>query len=218
MYEQEKWERRQAAARRLGLTGAAEVELVAIAALVRKTAPVSKRRRERLRAHLSSLVADLAAPAQIEPPAKEQAPLGVETVCRACRGSCCRHGGDHAYLRRPQLEQLIGREPGRGPDHAVSSYMALVPARTYHGSCIFHSVDGCALPREMRSRTCRDFYCDGLREAHAAATGGAAGFALVVLTGDDGRRRQVLLRRSNDDGAPGLVAKLPSAPPSLRRR
>jgi hypothetical protein len=46
----------------------------------------------------------------------------------------------------------------------LAAYLARAGHKTYKGSCIFHRPGGCALPREMRSDTCNQHFCGGMKE------------------------------------------------------
>lgn len=193
MYEQEKWELRDKAARDLGLASAEDVELTLIRPLARKTGPVSKRRREHLRARLNELASqldDTTGP----PPDLEGENLGshlFETVCGACRGYCCRDGANHAYLTSRDLRRGLIELSERGAQALAELYLSFVPDRAYSRSCIYHSAKGCALPRRLRSRTCTNYLCRPMAMLAARAREPDSKAELVVLP--QSRRRQLLI-------------------------
>jgi hypothetical protein len=80
-------------------------------------------------------------------------------ACAACRGNCCRVGGDHAYL----TEETILRSWRAHPDWTLSrildSYLERLPAESVVNSCIYHAETGCGLPRALRSSTCNRYLC-----------------------------------------------------------
>lgn len=195
MQEQERRALREAAARRLGLAGADEVQLAVVKPLVRTTGPVSQRRRETLRAGLIELAARSSAEAAPEPGAsgdEDRASSEVERVCRACRGYCCRHGAEHAHLNADDLKRRRDEFPGRTDADIADLYVGFAPRRAYRGSCIFHAATGCALPRQLRSTICQRFYCSPMDELRARASG--EGVTLVVFPEHPARRALLIGR------------------------
>ena len=88
-------------------------------------------------------------------------------VCTACRGSCCRSGGDHAYITEETIARTLHAHPDRTPAQIVDSYLKHLPAETYLNSCIYHSATGCGLPRALRSSTCNRHLCGKLQNLRA---------------------------------------------------
>jgi len=95
------------------------------------------------------------------PPAADREAL-TRSVCTGCRGSCCRSGGDHAYLTEETMGQFLRTHPGTTPEQAVAAYLERLPAESILDSCVYHSATGCGLPREMRSDTCNRHLCGKL--------------------------------------------------------
>ena len=93
-------------------------------------------------------------------------PLMPETLlargCSICRGRCCNAGQDHAYVDVATLESYMQRRPNLRPRHVLADYLSRLPNKAYEESCVYHTEKGCNLPHEMRSLTCRDFYCTEL--------------------------------------------------------
>lgn len=95
--------------------------------------------------------------------------------CARCRGHCCRHGGEQAYLDEATMLRWFDAHPDAGADAAADAYVAHLGARTFVGSCVYHGAGGCTLPRSMRAALCNRFLCDALREVRDAhAVGGEA--------------------------------------------
>jgi hypothetical protein len=61
-------------------------------------------------------------------------------------------------------------------------YGAAIPDDTVEQSCIFHGARGCALPRELRSHTCNDYFCRPVRDWIGRAAPQEA--AVVIMMGD----------------------------------
>ncbi len=96
---------------------------------------------------------------------------GRETLsagaCAACRGSCCRSGGDLAYLTEETIVRSLQAHPDRTLAQIIDSYMERLPAETVRDSCIYHSGTGCGLPRDLRSSTCNRYLCGKLKNLRA---------------------------------------------------
>ncbi len=84
------------------------------------------------------------------------------TVCGACRGSCCKGGADHAYLREHAMMAYMQRFPERSDDEILTHYRSYLPERTLTGGCVYQREDGCSLPRDMRADICNRYHCSGL--------------------------------------------------------
>jgi hypothetical protein len=82
--------------------------------------------------------------------------------CAACRGMCCRTGGEHAYIRSDTMVAYLRRYPTHDDDTIVAHYRTYRRPRTMTHGCVFQVDDGCALPRDLRGSTCNTFYCTGL--------------------------------------------------------
>jgi hypothetical protein len=66
----------------------------------------------------------------------------------------------------------------------LANYLRHLGDHSIEGSCIFHQVDGCGLPRELRSDTCNRFYCAGLVEYREAASNSDTVQGFFVATVD----------------------------------
>jgi len=107
-------------------------------------------------------------------------------VCSACRGSCCRSGGDHAYLTEETIVRSLQAHPGRTFAQIMDSYLGCLPAESVLNSCIYHSATGCGLPRDLRSSTCNRYLCGKLRNLKAALPENGPPAVLAVMF-DDGK-------------------------------
>ena len=125
-----------------------------------------------------------------EPPAAEPPPDGRETLsvgaCTACRGSCCRSGGDHAYLTEETIARHLQAHPEGTVAQAIKDYLEWLPAETVLNSCVYHSKTGCGLPRDMRSSTCNRHLCGKLLNLRSTLPGNNPPPLLAVLF-DDGK-------------------------------
>ena len=137
-------------------------------------APQSDERRQAFRKELAErfaaakkLIADPAMSDRIlaehEPQyAKPSAPYIVNACC-TCRGSCCRPGHDFALLQPEFLAWRLLTEPDQTAVELIDDYMDRIPPESLNESCFYHTPEGCQLPREIRSPTCNEFLCAGIR-------------------------------------------------------
>jgi hypothetical protein len=139
---------------------------------------VPPQRREALTAHLANVLA-AAEHVAAEPPVANDMPLRsgeidraaacrAAAACAACRGYCCRNGCDSAYLDAKAIAGISGSLPHLARDELLAAYAGAVPQMSYEGSCIFHTAQGCNLPRQMRSPVCLAYYCWPLKERLAS--------------------------------------------------
>ncbi len=139
--------------------------------------PLPRSRRFSFQAHLWGLVEQheknpsgpCGSPADIDPERHMEsldpslAPIAA-VACAACGGICCLGGGgDRAFLNREILLRHREAHPGAAPEDFVGDYLGRVPSLSCENSCVYHTPRGCALPPEMRSLTCGQFYCGQLR-------------------------------------------------------
>lgn len=125
----------------------------------------------KLRAHLDQELADLRRVKKPErsKPSKTAEPTGfaarvAQTACTLCKGSCCKNGGDHAFLGERALARTRSAIPDMTDDKLRQKYLDRVPAESYQGSCIFHGSEGCTLDRSMRADVCNEYFCGGLTD------------------------------------------------------
>ncbi len=138
------------------------------------------RRKAKFRAHLSRAAAAAARgkPESVPPPEgpSELAPAGQEEAalpaaesellgraCAACRGFCCRHGRDHAFLGGAHMARYLTAHPEATPEQAVGAYLAHLPKQSFEDACVYQGRDGCTLPRGLRADLCNSYECAGLR-------------------------------------------------------
>lgn len=129
-------------------------------------------RRNALAEYLHDLLASAQPPLRAgaaRPEAPDEAQRLLD-ACAACRGHCCRNGGDHAFLGATTLGQVWSEAPELSREALVARYLHAVPERSFEGSCIFHAEAGCSLPKPMRSQLCRDYQCGSLRQLSRSIT------------------------------------------------
>ena len=124
-------------------------------------------------------------PGETGPPAGGREALSAG-ACAACRGSCCRSGGDHAYLTEETIARVLRAHPDRTPAQVRDAYLEQLPAETYLDSCLYHSATGCGLPRALRSSTCNRHLCGKLQNLRATLPEKNPPPVLAVMF-DDGR-------------------------------
>ncbi len=96
----------------------------------------------------------------------EEPPVTIaKAVCAVCGGACCHHGGDQAFLDTSAIERFIAVNHITELSNIVSAYATHLPEQSIAGSCVYHTFDGCALPRSMRANICNEYRCSGLKQA-----------------------------------------------------
>lgn len=177
-------ERERATASRLQRELLGTVPADAVLALLPANAdPLAPRDPARLESFAQRLK-ELAATAESpETPTSPPHDAFIAAVCTGCRGSCCRSGGDHAYLTEQTLARVRQDHPDWTPDQLQQEYLSRVPAESILDSCLYHSATGCGLPRDLRSDTCNRHLCGKL--LHLRATGPQAPVLAVFF--DQGR-------------------------------
>ncbi len=116
--------------------------------------------------------------------------------CATCRGECCTAGGTHAFLGEDSLVRVRAQfhEDGQSISAAalLHEYAEHVPEKHYRGSCVYHTLQGCALPRGLRSNLCNRYVCGGLTQLTRAldASGGQEAY---VAAADSVHLRRVAL-------------------------
>ncbi len=148
-------------------------------------APTSAERIRRLRKHL---VASLRAMRTMKDPVGSASPLRPEpdgfvgqvarAACTACRGWCCKGGGDHAYLDERTLARVRRAREELDARAVLRLYVERVPTEGYDGSCVFHGATGCTLDRSLRSDVCNSYFCTAL--GNYVKDGGATASVMVV--------------------------------------
>jgi hypothetical protein len=131
--------------------------------------PQDPSRRARFAEHLAEITeaAVLDQARLVSDPVDESRTSGRESlsagVCAACRGSCCRAGGDEAYLTEETMVRALQAHPEWTRAQIMDAYLKHLPAETVLNSCIYHSATGCGLPRDLRSSTCNRYLCGKLK-------------------------------------------------------
>jgi hypothetical protein len=156
-------------------------------------APQDPERRARFAQHLAE-IAEAAvldqARLQSDPVEAESPTTGRDSlsagVCAACRGSCCRAGGDQAYLTEETMVRALQAHPDWTLAQIMDSYLKYLPAVTVLNSCIYHSATGCGLPRDLRSSTCNRYLCGKLKNLLAGLPESSPPPVLAVMF-DDGK-------------------------------
>ncbi|APZ92984.1 hypothetical protein [Fuerstiella marisgermanici] len=87
----------------------------------------------------------------------------IINACSTCRGNCCRAGREIALLHPEFLALRLLTEPDRTAAEMIEDYIDRIPDESLADSCVYHTPDGCQLPREIRSTTCNEFLCAGIR-------------------------------------------------------
>ncbi len=82
--------------------------------------------------------------------------------CAACRGQCCREGGDHAFLSVDSMTAYLQRFPAADDDAVVVHHMQHIGEQTMTHGCVYQGVRGCTLAPELRADICHRFHCTGL--------------------------------------------------------
>lgn len=134
--------------------------------------------------------------ADVTPP--HQATDGLlGAICAVCQGFCCFYGGvRHAFLDADAMAAFRGRYPGTGDAEVAAAYLAFLPERHCEGSCVYHTANGCALPRDMRARICNAYECRGLKETRQGRAAGSDFRACVVVRHDNSIVRSAFVNSS----------------------
>ena len=142
-------------------------------------------------AEVAAALADVTTPITSPALLREAAILGRS--CATCRGECCTAGGDHAFLREDSLRRMRAQHPDRTAAHHLQAYADLLPARHYRGSCVYHTTDGCALPRDMRANICNRYVCGGLTLLKRAMQAAGGATPVFVASADSVHLRRMAL-------------------------
>jgi hypothetical protein len=172
--EAEARELRRRGAQALGIDDSEAFPLAVIPSTTLEMVELPEHRRHAFRERLASIIDEAVArraagePVEPdvagEPPAPPRPELAAVFggACATCKGFCCRTGGDRAWLTTGTMQRYMDAHPEQGPGEVLEAYAAHVRPETVLGSCVYHQLDGCSLPREMRSDICNRYFCDGL--------------------------------------------------------
>ena len=157
-------------------------------------AAVTRARVRDLRMHL---VESLRALRTMPHPRRSASPLRPEpdgaaglvgrAACALCRGSCCKGGGEHAYLDERTMARVRFARPDLEAGAIIGLYIARVPSTAYRDSCVFHGAEGCTLDRTLRSDVCNSYFCSGLGRF---VTNPDAPAGVVIVASEGGRTRR----------------------------
>jgi len=106
-------------------------------------------------------------------------------VCAVCGGACCHRAGDHAFLDAAAVACFPAVNGSMDAANIVETYAAHLPARSFAGSCVYHTADGCALPRSLRADICNAYRCSGLKYAEEWAHTDGTTHVYVVVREDN---------------------------------
>ncbi|HEY0469496.1 MAG TPA: hypothetical protein VGC79_35145 [Polyangiaceae bacterium] len=175
----------------------ADVALLAMPGFPITLSPQAPERRERFRAHIAALVEESSVPCEAYDDESRVPPaVTLANVCGVCKGLCCRHAGNQAHIDDAALRLVRALRPELSAADVVAAYVNAIPERSVEHSCIVHGEHGCALPRELRSQTCNEFYCAPVREweESEARRSDARPTAMVVVHGAQLIRASLLRR------------------------
>jgi len=108
-----------------------------------------------------------------------QPDAALVAACTACSGFCCRSGGSRAYIDGHTIDRVRSQRPDLSDADVVAVYVDAIPQQHVAKSCVFHGSEGCALPRDLRSQTCNEFYCRPVVNWWATRQSGALAVAVV---------------------------------------
>jgi hypothetical protein len=158
--------------------------------------PLPAARRRAFATHLRKIIAEaFAEPApRVRAASSNAVPLAAtQAACTTCRGQCCSHGGEHAYLDGDTIRRAARERPGLGPRGIAALYRARLGKESFAGSCVFHGADGCQLPRELRSDLCNEFYCNALKVFVRDHTAAMPPRLRIVAKSDQGVQRWMVI-------------------------
>lgn len=179
------------------------VLVAAVPFLNKPVVPLPQDVRETFADHIQNIVAaafeDVSMAPQDAPhdPPLLKVPTPIETAgCTACQGYCCRLGrNSSAFLNKSKIENLIRANPALSMPQVIDRYVTAIPKKSVQDSCVYHSAQGCALPRDWRSDACNTYRCDQLvTMANRALEGDDLPFAILGVSESESK---VLLHRDS---------------------
>jgi len=112
--------------------------------------------------------------------------LRMAKACETCRGSCCSLGTHNvAYLKKDAIYRAARHLGTRSLPEVIKAYMDHVPDEHVMGSCFYHTTQGCALPREMRSTICNTYQCGAVRALNQIAAELEPDVPVLVVAGSE---------------------------------
>lgn len=159
----------------------------------RPLVPRCPERVERFRQNLEAALAEarsgkIGATVSTGRSADHEPSLTVINACVTCRGACCEHGGDEAYLDAKFFALKLLTDPKHANGAMIAEYIGSIPSESIQGSCIFHGEHGCVLARDVRSATCNEFLCYPLHEHLQSGEDLECGSVVVAKDGSDFQR------------------------------
>ena len=153
------------------LAGPAALPVAVVPHQPEPATPLPPPRRAAMIAHLSQVIPAAFAVTRSDraagplPPRTVHVPTPVARAgCTGCRGQCCGVGaGRLAFLTRTHFEELFLRHGAATAEAVVADYVAAIPSETVRDSCVYHTTEGCALPRDRRADICNVYECDDLQ-------------------------------------------------------
>ena len=163
-------------------------------------------RRQRFAAHLQTLMTEVNFADEQIVSVDDQLPVAeltpdrlAQKLCQLCRGGCCQAGGDTALLSAATIRRVLSTQPDMDLSRLIERYLDLVPDQSMANSCIYHTTQGCALSRDLRSDICNDFCCSSLISLlDARSRTDTPQSEFVVLQRGQNHRNQNLLGVNND--------------------
>jgi hypothetical protein len=137
-------------------------------------------------------------------------------VCTVCGGACCHRAGDHAFLDIAAIERVIAANHEADPIDIIGKYAEHLPAQSFAGSCVYHTSEGCTLPRALRAHICNAYRCSGLKQAERWACDDGTTRVYVVVREDNIIRRSAFVQPGNIRHYPPTDAKSVSGRPPYR--
>jgi hypothetical protein len=115
-------------------------------------------------------------------------------VCAVCAGACCHRAGDHAFLDAAAIARFPAAIGIMDPSYIADTYAAYLPARSFAGSCVYHTFAGCSLPRALRADICNAYRCSGLKQAEDWACRVGTTHVYVVVREDNRIKRSAFVQ------------------------
>lgn len=140
--------------------------------------------------HVTSAVLGESAQARTERLAQEGM---LQTACAVCRGRCCQWGGNHAFNTPDTMVRYLQQHPEHDDDTIVNRYLGHIGTRTMTHGCVYQHELGCTLPGELRSNSCHQYLCDGLRMIKDACAPGQPVRAFFVQIKDGRTMRRAFV-------------------------
>jgi hypothetical protein len=118
-------------------------------------------------------------------------------VCAVCGGACCHRAGNHAFLDAAVIARFPAVNGIMDPSNIADTYAAHLPARSFAGSCVYHTFAGCGLPRYLRADICNVYRCSGLKQAEGWARSDGTTHVYVVVREDNRIKRSAFVQPEN---------------------